>query len=41
MWPARPAPDRGAAICAVLVFAGGVAAITLRGALDSWDASRD
>ncbi len=41
LWPARPAPDRGAAICVVLVFAAGVAAITLRGALDSWDASRD
>lgn len=38
LWPARPAHDRGAAICAALVFAVGVAAITVRGALES---SRD
>jgi hypothetical protein len=31
-WPARPPHDRGAAICAAVVFTAGVAAITLRGA---------
>lgn len=31
-WPARPPHDRGAAICAALVFAAGVAVITARGA---------
>jgi hypothetical protein len=31
-WPARPPTDRGAWICAVLVFAVGVGAFTLRGA---------
>jgi hypothetical protein len=35
MWPARPPHDRGAAICAALVFAAGLAAVTLRGARDS------
>jgi hypothetical protein len=34
LWPARPAQDRGAMICAALVFAAGLTAITLRGALD-------
>lgn len=34
VWPARPPGDRGAAICAALVFAAGIAAITLRGARD-------
>jgi hypothetical protein len=34
-WPARPPHDRGAAICAALVFATGLAVITLRGARDS------
>jgi hypothetical protein len=34
-WPARPPHDRGAAICAALVFAAGLAAVTLRGARDS------
>jgi hypothetical protein len=34
-WPARPPHDRGAAICAVLVFAAGLAAVTLRGARDA------
>jgi len=34
IWPARPPHDRGAAICAALVFAGGVAVITVRGARD-------
>ena len=33
-WPARPPHDRGAAICAALVFAAGLAAGTLRGARD-------
>jgi hypothetical protein len=33
-WPARPPHDRGAAICAALVFAAGVAVITVRGARD-------
>jgi hypothetical protein len=35
VWPARPPHDRGAAICAALVFAAGVAVITARGARDS------
>ena len=30
-WPARPPHDRGAAICAALVFAAGTVVITLRG----------
>jgi hypothetical protein len=34
-WPARPPHDRGAAICASLVFAVGLAAVTLRGARDA------
>ena len=34
-WPARPPHDRGAAICAALVFAAGLAAVTLRGARDA------
>jgi hypothetical protein len=35
IWPARPPDDRGAAICAALVFAAGVALIAVRGARDS------
>jgi hypothetical protein len=35
IWPARPPHDRGAVICAALVFAVALAAITLRGARDS------
>jgi hypothetical protein len=35
VWPARPPHDRGAAICAAVVFAAGVAVITVRGARDS------
>lgn len=31
-WPARPPADRGAWICAGLVFAAGLAAVTVRGA---------
>jgi hypothetical protein len=34
LWPARPPHDLGAAICAGLVFAAGVAVITARGARD-------
>jgi hypothetical protein len=34
VWPARPPHDRGAAICAALVFAAGAAVITVRGARD-------
>ena len=34
IWPARPPHDRGAAICAALVFAAGVTVITVRGARD-------
>jgi len=34
IWPARPPHDRGAAICAALVFAAGVAIIMVRGARD-------
>ena len=35
IWPARPPHDRGAAICAAVVFAAGIAVITVRGARDS------
>jgi hypothetical protein len=35
MWPARPAHDVGAAVCAGLVFLVGAIAITVRGARDS------
>jgi hypothetical protein len=35
VWPAHPAQDRGAAICASLVYAAGVAVITARGARNS------
>ena len=35
IWSARPPHDHGAAICAALVFAAGVAVITARGARDS------
>jgi hypothetical protein len=35
IWPARPPHDRGAAICAALVLAAGIAAVTLLGARDS------
>lgn len=34
IWPARPPHDLGAALCAALVFAVGMAAITVRGARD-------
>jgi hypothetical protein len=34
IWPARPPHDLGAAICAGLVFAAGLAVFTLRGARD-------
>jgi hypothetical protein len=34
IWPARPAHDVGGAICAGLVFAAGLAVITVRGARD-------
>jgi hypothetical protein len=34
-WQARPPDDGGAAICAALVFAAGVAVVTVRGARDS------
>ena len=34
-WPARPPHDRGAALCAALVFAAGVVVITVRGARDT------
>jgi hypothetical protein len=37
LWPARPPHDLGAAICAGLVFACGLAAFTLRGARDRAD----
>jgi len=37
LWPGRPPHDLGAAICAGLVFAIGVAAFTARGARDSAD----
>jgi hypothetical protein len=35
VWPAHPAHDRGAAICASLVYAAGVAVIAVRGARNS------
>jgi hypothetical protein len=35
IWPARPPHDRGAAVCAALVLAAGIAAVTLLGARDS------
>jgi hypothetical protein len=35
IWPARPPHDRGAAICAALVFAAGIAVVTLLGARDA------
>jgi hypothetical protein len=35
IWPARPPHDRGAAVCAALVFVAGIAAVTLLGARDS------
>jgi hypothetical protein len=34
LWPARPAHDAGAALCAGVVWAAGVAVITARGARD-------
>jgi hypothetical protein len=37
LWPARPPHDLGAAICAGLIFALGMAAITMRGARDPVD----
>ena len=37
LWPGRPPHDLGAAICAGLVFAAGVAVITARGARDLAD----
>jgi hypothetical protein len=35
VWPGRPPLDRGAAICACLVFAAGLALVTLRGVGES------
>jgi len=35
IWTARPLHDRGAALCAALVFAAGVVVITVRGARDT------
>jgi hypothetical protein len=34
-WPARPPLDRGGAICAYLVFAAGLALVTMRGVRES------
>ena len=34
LWPGRPSHDLGAALCAGLVFAAGLAVVTLRGARD-------
>jgi hypothetical protein len=34
IWPARPPDDVGAALCAGLVFAGGMVVVTVRGARD-------
>ena len=35
IWPARPPHDHGAALCAGLIFAAGLVAITVRGARDA------
>jgi hypothetical protein len=35
VWPGRPPQDRGAALCAALVFAAAAVVITVRGARDS------
>jgi hypothetical protein len=35
VWPARPPLDRGGAICAYLVFAAGLALVTVRGVRES------
>jgi hypothetical protein len=35
LWPGRPPHDRGAALCAVLVFAAGVVVVTVGGARDT------
>ena len=35
VWPARPPLDRGGAICACLVFAAGLALVTVRGVRES------
>jgi hypothetical protein len=35
IWPARPPHDRGAALCAAVVFAAGVVVITVRGTRDT------
>lgn len=35
IWPAHPPHDRGAAICAALIFAAGLMLVTVRGARDS------
>jgi hypothetical protein len=35
IWPARPPHDRGAALCAALIFAAGMVVITVRGARDT------
>jgi hypothetical protein len=35
IWPARPPGDRGAAICAALVFAAGITVVAVLGARDS------
>jgi hypothetical protein len=35
IWPARPPLDRGGAICAYLVFAAGLALVTVRGVRES------
>jgi hypothetical protein len=35
VWPARPSPDVGAALCAGLVFCAGLVAVALRGARDA------
>ena len=35
IWPTRPPHDRGAAICAALIFAAGLMLVTVRGARDS------
>ena len=40
-WPVRPPADRGAWICAALVFAAGLAAVTVRGARVSPESSAE
>ncbi len=35
LWPARPSGDRGATVCAALVFAAGTVLLAMRGARET------